>query len=65
MVVTCLLGLGVLLGGCETLTRDVDQQYRHHSRLEDLHERLLAEDVDSVLLLDRPSRLTHWNIAFE
>ena len=65
MVVTGLLGLGLLLGGCATLTRDEDQQSRRYSRLADLHKRLLAEDIDSFFLLDKPSSLTHWHIQFE
>ena len=65
MVVTCLLGVGLMLGGCETLTRDKDQQYRRYSRLADLNKRLLAEDIDSFFLLDKPSSLTHWYIQFE
>ena len=65
LMVTGLLGLGLMLGGCATLTRDEDQQRRRYSRLTDLHKRLLAEDIDSVFLLDQPSSLTHWYIQFE
>jgi len=65
----CLLAVFVLsvslLGGCETMVRTSDQQKLKYSRLEDINRRLLAEDMDSLFLMNEPSRLTSWHIPFE
>lgn len=57
-----LLALLVFAGGCKTLSRDGELQIRKYSRLSDLNRRMLAEDVDKYLLLDRPSRLTELHV---
>jgi len=61
-MVVVLLAIGGFLGGCQTLTRDSDQQIRKYSRVADVNRRLLAEDVDTLLLLDEPSTLTEWHV---
>ena len=57
-----LLVLTIFLGGCQSLSRNNDQQVRKYSRVSDLNRRMLAEDLDKILLLDRPSRLTEWHV---
>ena len=56
---------GSLLGGCETMVRTGEQQKQKYSRLNDINRRLLAEDMDAVLLMREPSHLHHWHIPFE
>jgi hypothetical protein len=56
---------GLWSAGCETMTRDSDQQIRKYSRISDINRRMLAEDVDTILLLDAPSSLTHWQVPKE
>ncbi len=58
-----LLGVGLFSAGCQTMTTDKEQQIRKYSRIADLNRRMLAEDVDAIILLDRPSRLTHWHTS--
>jgi len=64
-----LLGLmlvaavGLILSGCETMTRDSEMQIRKYSRIAEINRRLLAEDIDAILLLDQPSRLTQWPVV--
>lgn len=55
-----MAGVGLLLTGCQTMTMDSEQHIRHYSRVADLNRRMLAEDVDALLLLDQPSSLTHY-----
>lgn len=55
-----LLSIAILLGGCQTLARDEQQQIRKYSRISDINRRMFAEDVDAYLLLDKPSSLTQW-----
>jgi hypothetical protein len=54
-----------LLGGCETMVRTGDQQKQKYSRLNDINRRLLAEDMDAILLMHEPTNLHHWHIPFE
>jgi len=63
IVAMVLMGvLAACLGGCQTLTRDSDQQIKKYGRIADMNRRLLAEDMDSLLLLDQPSSLTRYHI---
>ncbi len=48
--------------GCDSMTRGSDQQITKYSRISELNRRMLAEDVDSILLLDRQSHLTPWYV---
>ena len=48
--------------GCETMTNGPEQQITKYSRISELNRRMLAEDVDAILLLDRPSILTPWYV---
>ena len=42
-----------------------EQQMQKYSRMHDINRRLLAEDMDSILLMDGPSSLRPWHIPFE
>jgi hypothetical protein len=57
-----LLCFGMFLTGCQTMTSDKDQQIRKYSRISDINRRMLAEDIDVFLLLDRPSRLSKLHV---
>lgn len=62
-----LIGLVLAVGvsvfmGCETMTNGSEQQITKYSRIAELNRRMLAEDVDAILLLDRPSILTPWYV---
>ncbi len=61
-MVILLVAIGGILGGCQSMTRDSDQQIRKYSRVADVNRRLLTEDMDVILLLDKPSTLTNWHI---
>lgn len=60
-----IAAVGLVLGGCETMTRDSDMQIRKYSRIAEINRRLLAEDIDRILLLDKPSSLSRWPIVPE
>jgi len=59
-----IVAAGVLtcLAGCQTMIRDSDQQMEHYNRVAEINRRILAEDIDAILLLDRPSHLSRWHI---
>jgi hypothetical protein len=65
IAIAVLLSLGVFMMGCQTLVRDKEQQIRKYSHVSDFNRRMLAEDIDYLLLLDRPSMLSSWNIRPE
>jgi hypothetical protein len=52
----------VVLGGCQTVTSDPTQETQKYSRIADLNRRMLADDMDAFWLLDKPSRLSRWNV---
>ena len=56
------LVLTTFLGGCQTLNRNNEQQIRKYSRISDLNRRMMADDFDKIMLLDRPSRLSEWHM---
>ena len=56
---------GFVLGGCESMVYTDDQQKRRVSRITDINRRLLAEDVEALLLLEQPSSLTQWHVPFD
>ena len=60
-VIGLLVICGAFLAGCQTTTRNEEQQIRKYSRIADINRRMFAEDMDAIFLLDRPSDLTHWH----
>lgn len=68
MVCKCLflaMLAGLILTGCQTMTRNEEQHARQYDRVSDINERLLAEDFDAIMLFDKPSTLSRWHIPFE
>ena len=57
-----LVLLVVSLVGCQTPVRDEEQQVRQYSKMSELNRRMLAEDIDHLLLLERPTRLSQWHV---
>ena len=62
VIAALVLTLGFALSGCQTTTRDSEQQIQKYSRISDMNRRMLAEDVDALLLLDEPSSLSWWHV---
>jgi hypothetical protein len=62
IVVLCV---GFCLTGCETMVNTEEQQFRKYSRMSDINRRLLVEDIDAILLLDRSTQLTPWHMRTE
>ena len=59
LVLATMVGLGC---GTQTLVYSGPEHDREIQRTVSHDERLLVEDVDTFLLLDRPTRLTRWNV---
>ena len=55
-----LLGLALLMAGCQTMVADKDQQIRKYSRIAEVNRRMFNEDIDALLMLKRSSDLTPW-----
>ena len=60
-----LLGLAVILIGCQTLTETPQQSQQRYSRIAELNRLMLNEDIDTLLLMDRPSYLTPRRLPVE
>jgi len=44
--------------GCKTLSKDEEQNTHKYSRVSEINRRMLAEDIERLLLLDKPSTLS-------
>ncbi|MBN1766394.1 MAG: hypothetical protein JW860_14140 [Sedimentisphaerales bacterium] len=62
LFISLCLCLVFVLVGCQTLSGDKEMQMRRFSRVSDLNRRMMAEDMEAVLLLDKPSSLSRWQI---
>ncbi len=65
MIVCLVLSVVVLVGGCQTMVNDKQQEIRRYSRISELNRRMMNEDLDAIFLLDRPSSLTPWHVPLE
>ncbi len=65
ITLSLLLSVGIFLVGCETPALDKEQQYRKYSRIADINRRMMGHDIDALLLLDKPSSLTHYHIYLD
>lgn len=54
------LMLSAMSSGCQTMTQSKAQNAHLIETVYDYQARQLADDVDYVLLIERPSRLTKW-----
>ncbi|MBN1435852.1 MAG: hypothetical protein JW936_02150 [Sedimentisphaerales bacterium] len=57
-----LIALVFCTVGCQTPSRDSEQSIQQYSRIAEINRRMLAEDMEAFWLLDRPSRLSRWNM---
>ena len=62
LMTVLLLAAVASLAGCQTMNRDPEQQVYKYSRISKLNRRMLAEDIDHILMLNHPSRLTSWHV---
>lgn len=60
ILATALTVIGVALAGCQTLVYTPEEQAVKNSRIRSLNRRMLAADVDALLMLEQPSHLTPW-----
>ncbi len=60
-----VMSVGFVSGGCQSTTHSGKQQIRKYSRLSNMQSMMLADDIERMLLLDRPTRLTQWHIVAE
>ncbi|MGA2265720.1 MAG: hypothetical protein ABSH10_04750 [Phycisphaerae bacterium] len=59
-----LIGLAVLLTSC-TMVETTAEHERRQNRQQNLQLRMLVDDVDAVLLLDRSDSMTRWYNHFD
>lgn len=65
MRVLLLLGLVLVLGGlcgCATLTKSPGEVRNTYKRIVEYDMRMMSEDWNALWLMDRPSRLTRWQM---
>ncbi len=54
-----LLGAS-LIAGCATMTQTPAEVRANYDRILDTQLRMMADDTNFALMIDRPSRLTRW-----
>ena len=61
-----VFGLTVLLAGCQNYSYirsdNREEKIRQFSRIAEMNSRMLGSDLDTYLLLDKPSSLSHWHM---
>ena len=51
-----------MIAGCATMTQSPAEVRATYDRVLDSQMRMMAEDVNFALMIDRPSRLTRWQV---
>ncbi len=66
IVLSGVFGLTVLLSGCQNYSHirssNKEEKIRRFSRIAEMNSRMLVSDLDTYLLLDKPSSLSHWHM---
>jgi len=62
MGLVALFCLALFTGGCDSISSNKEQRIRRYSHIADVNRRLLTEDIEMTLLLDRPTTLSRWHI---
>lgn len=61
-----IFGLTVLLAGCQnyshTYSYNKEAKIRQYSRITEMNSRMLVSDLDTFMLLDKPSSLSYWHM---
>ena len=57
--------IGLMLSGCQSTTHSKEEQIRKYSRMSTLYKMMMVDDIDKMLLMDRPSRLSEWHMVTE
>ncbi|MCP4710386.1 MAG: hypothetical protein GY869_17320 [Planctomycetes bacterium] len=60
-----ILGLGILVAGCQTTTGTPQQNTQKYSRIMELNRMMIMDDIESFWLMDRPSNLSYYRVPQE
>ena len=61
VLIVALFG-SVFLCGCQSTSRSKEQQIQKYSRISELNRRMLGDDIDAYMMMDRPSRLSRMHV---
>ena len=65
VIVAVLLVLGAISLGCQTLTETPQQKIQRYRRMAELNRMMINEDIETFLLMDKPTRLSRWRVPVE
>ncbi len=65
MALIMIIGLVLSSVGCKSSVNNSSQSIRKYNRVSNINRMLLANDIEKLMLLDRPSRLTRWHVVAE
>jgi hypothetical protein len=60
LLIAAIILVATFFAGC-TMVETADQRNRRVSHIMDMDSRMLVQDLDTILLLDRNTRLTRWH----
>jgi len=62
LLVMCFVVICLTVFGCHGLGETADERSQDHARQKRLHKQMLVDDVDAILLKDRPQRLSEYTV---
>jgi len=65
LLVTVILGLGIVLTGCQTTAGTPQQNAQKYSRVLELNRMMIMDDIETFWLMDRPSNLSYYRVPQE
>ena len=65
VLLAIILGLGIMLTGCQTTTGTPQQNAQKYSRILELNRMMIMDDIETFWLMDRPSSLSYYRVPQE
>jgi len=65
VLLAIILGLGIMLTGCQTTAGTPQQNAQKYSRILELNRMMIMDDIETFWLMDRPSNLSYYRVPQE
>ena len=62
VLLTIILGLGIMVAGCQTTAGTPQQNVQKYSRILELNRMMIMDDIEVFMLMDRPSNLSYYRV---
>ena len=65
VLLVIILGLGIMVMGCQTTAGTPQQNAQKYSRILELNRMMIMDDIETFWLMDRPSNLSYYRVPKE